>query len=204
MTAKRAAEERIAELVRQHVAIAAEAKRLLEERESKEAAQLALEQQNRDAEAQLVAACNARVEAERLALESTEARIAAEQQAAELARQRDFAELSALQAANAKIEMQEQAIAALHESEEIERGLSEEVREELRNTKTQLETGKLLQRLNKTHRVNRFSQAALVASLLLCVGLWLGGAGYECTGGTLDEQQQKRGCSSSAGCTAYG
>ena len=134
-----------------------------------------MEQQHCDAEAQLIAAFDARVEAERLALASVEAHIAAEQQAAELARQRDFAELSALQAANTKIEMQEQAIAALRENEEVERSLSEEVREELRNTKTLLETGKLLQRLKKTHRINRFSQVALVVSLLLSVGLWLGG-----------------------------
>jgi hypothetical protein len=174
---ERAAAERVAELVRQRAAAAAEMKRIAEEREREEAAELALQQQNRDAEAQLLAACNARMEAERLLLESTEARIAAEQRASELARQKDFAELSALQATNTKIELHEQAIAALNESEEVERSLSEEVREELHNTKTQLETGKLLQRLKKTHRINRASQAALVVSLMMCVGLWISGAG---------------------------
>ena len=71
--------------------------------------------------------------------------------------------------------MQEQAIAALNESEEIERSLSEEVREELLASKTQLETGKLLKRLNRTHRINRLTQVSLVATILLSVGLWLGG-----------------------------
>jgi hypothetical protein len=177
MVAQRAAEERIAELVRQHVSIAAEAKRIIEDRESKETARLALEQQNLESEQQLIATCNARLEAERQAQESVQTRIAAEQKAIEVARQREVAELSAIEAANEKKAMQEQAIAALRESEEIEIGLSQEVREELCVTKSQVETGKLLQRLNKTHRVNRFSQAALVVSLLLCVGLWLGGAG---------------------------
>ena len=65
----------------------------------------------------------------------------------------------------------------MRESEDIERGLSDEIREELRNAKTLLETGKLLQRLKKTHRINRFTQAALVASLVLSVGLWAGSAG---------------------------
>jgi hypothetical protein len=59
----------------------------------------------------------------------------------------------------------------------MELGLTETVREELHHAKTQLETGKLLQRLSKTHRVNRYSQVALTASLLLAVGLWFGGAG---------------------------
>jgi hypothetical protein len=177
MVAQRAAEERIAELVRQHASIAAEAKRIVEERESKETTRLAMEQQNLEGEQQLIATCEARLEAERQAQESVQTRIAAEQKAVDMARQREVAELSAIEAANEKIAMQEQAIAALRESEEIEIGLSQEVREELCVTKSQVETGKLLQRLNKTHRVNRFSQAALVVSLLLCVGLWLGSAG---------------------------
>ena len=161
---------------------------MIAEREREEAAKLELEQQNqaleqqylslgqqnREAEERLIAANNQRIESERLAVDALEGRIAAEQHAAELARQRDFAELLAHQAVNEKIAMQEQAIAALRESEELERGLTGKVREELHQAKTQLETGKLLQRLSRTHRVNRFSQFALAASLLLVVGLWFG------------------------------
>ncbi|MBU1777286.1 MAG: hypothetical protein KJ899_11680, partial [Gammaproteobacteria bacterium] len=41
----------------------------------------------------------------------------------------------------------------------------------------EIETGQLLQKLRKTHRINRYSQFALAASLLLAVGLWFSGMG---------------------------
>jgi hypothetical protein len=188
---ERAAAERVAALVRQRIAVSEENKLIIAEREREEAAKLELEQQNqaleqqhlllaqqnREAEESLVAVCNGRIEAERLAIDATEGRIAAEQHAAELARRRDFAELLAHQAANEKIAMQEQAIAALRQSEELERGLTGKVKDELHQAKIQLETGKLLQRLSRTHRINRFSQVALSGLLLLVAGMWLAGVG---------------------------
>jgi len=188
---ERAAGERVAALVSRRIAVAEENKLLIAEREREETTRLELEQQNqaleqqyllltqqnRETEERLVAACNVRIEAERLAVEATEGRIAAEQQAAELTRRRDFAELLAHQAVNEKMAMQEQAIAALRQSEELERGLTEKVKEELHQAKIQLETGKLLQRLSKTHRINRFTQIALSVLLLLVAGMWFGGAG---------------------------
>ncbi len=116
-----------------------------------------------------------RLEAERLTAEATQARVEAEQLAAETVRQRGLAEMLAQQAANETIVAQEQAIAALYASEEMERNMTNKARAEFERTQAQIETGQLLHRLRQTHRVSRFSQVALAASLLLSVGLWFGG-----------------------------
>jgi hypothetical protein len=175
------AEARAAVLARQRMAVAEQSRLLAEEREREEAALLDLEQRNLQAEESLAEARRQRLEAEREAVVAAEQRVEAEQQATEAARQRGLAELLERQAAKEKAELQEQLIATLQTSEELERGLIRETSEELRHAKAQMETGMLLQKLRKTHRINRFSQVALAASLLLSVGLWMNGSGQRTT-----------------------
>lgn len=116
-----------------------------------------------------------RQEAERRTVEEIEARVALEQKAAKAARSREAAELLANEAANQKLQAEEEKIEALRLRAELDQQLTAAEREELNRINAGVETVQLITKLRKTKIVNKVSQFALAASLVLTLGLLVAG-----------------------------
>jgi len=129
-------------------------------------------------QARIAALQQQRVEAEKAVEVEAAARAEAERQATELARQRALSERLARKAAEEKAVLQEKLKATAMSRIALDFKASDKMRFELDKSNAELETERLLSRLRKSNLISKLSQAALVATLVIAVGIWIAMPAY--------------------------